>query len=41
MEHIHGFPELGHIEDSIGPAFIPNPDFMDSRSDRRHRLPII
>ena len=41
MEHIHGFFELGHIEDSIGPACIPNGDFLDSRSDGRHRLPII
>ena len=41
MEHIHGFFELGHTEDSIGPAFITNSDFLDSRSDGRHRFPII
>ena len=41
MEHIDRFLELRHIEDSIGPALIPAPEFLDGRSDRRHRLPII
>lgn len=41
MEHIDRFLELRYIEDSIGPALIPNPEFLDARSDRRHRLPII
>jgi hypothetical protein len=41
MEYIHGFFELGHIEDSICSTFIPHPDFLDSNSDARHRLPII
>ena len=41
MEHIYGFVKLGHIEDSKRTAFIPNPDFLDSRPDSRHWLPII
>lgn len=41
MEDIDRFFELDHVEYSKCPPFIPNPDFLDSESDARHRLPII
>jgi len=41
MQHIYCFLKLGHIEDSIGSAFVSDSDFLHSTADRRHRLPII
>lgn len=41
MEHLHRFLEFGHKEHSIGPPFIPNTDFLDTRANRGHRLPVI
>jgi hypothetical protein len=41
MENMDRFFKLRHVEDAKRPACISNPDFLDSRSNCRHRFPII
>jgi len=41
MQYIDCLFKLGHVQHSIGPAFLPDPDFIDASPDRGYRLPIV